>query len=203
MQPIHMAIFGPLSEPWRQAVSDSSLDCGMSKSLSRDSFSELLNKTLVCTLEPELFKEAFRTCSLSPFGQITEFDHRIKENLSITDFNGIDQKQLKTNTSTKMAKEVLKAVEDLIDKDKLLNFYRHGNKAWPNDCSKDLYYVWKALRDMKVLEEEIEEDVEDATMDEFNEDDYKKQNDSCGQSFKDEPEEDYYLGVDSIPELCQ
>lgn len=199
MQPIHIAVFQPLSEPWQQAVMDSSsLDCGtsnMSKSLSRDSFIDLLKRTMVCTLEPELFKRAFSICGLSPFGQIIEIDHTIE-------YSGVDHKPLVRKVKT--ATHVLQAVEDLIDKDKLLNFYRHGNKAWPNDCSKDLFHVWKALKDRKVLEEndeeEIEEDVTTAAEGELDEgEEENSQNRMDGQTFKDEPVGDYYLGLDSIP----
>lgn len=67
MQPMDVAIFGPLKKKWRAAVHSWKFKNHSFSTLSKEHFADLLHKVILENVKPEYFVAGFRTSGLYPF----------------------------------------------------------------------------------------------------------------------------------------
>lgn len=175
IQPMDVAVFGPLKKKWRHAVHTWKFQNSSNKSLTKEHFAGLLQQVIVENVKPEYLQSGFRTCGLFPF-----------------DANGVNYGKLMDKNRTNdieneneaRAKEIerneysiaFKRIGEMIGSEKECSFFKfyssYGEKPWDSTVEDTTaYYIWRdalkksrnpetsALVDESILDEDQIHDI--------------------------------------------
>lgn len=176
LQPMDVAVFHPLKQKWKDAVHRYNAEHSGRKPLNRHTFPILLDRVFKRTVKTYHYVNGFEACGLFPFNENNIRFDRIIKTKNYTSPQDVLCPESVPQTISSRTNELLIDLEELIPPEKLLKFYRHSDNEWPNDCSKDLYDIWKQIKGRRDAELDREAAIDEYDQDETenNIDEYEK-----------------------------
>lgn len=169
IQPMDVAVFGPLKKNWRHAVHRWKFENHDSKSLTKEHFAKLLHHVVVEKVKPEYLQSGFRTSGLFPFNP----DGINYEKLVGKNTNQDAENEIETETKEIERKKfavIFEGISEMISAEKKLaffEFYSFGNtKPWVGAVEDTTaYYIWREAfqrsRKPEIMVMEESEQIED------------------------------------------
>jgi hypothetical protein len=138
LQPLDVAVFHPLKNAWKKAVTEWRFEHASQK-LKKEDFPPMLQSVIKSTLKPETIQNGFKTCGLVTL-DVKDIDMtKIVGNLA----QKPKTKPQRSTEETDKIKNCLIYLEGKMGQEKLKNF-RHGGPIKRRDES--LYEIWKNIR---------------------------------------------------------
>lgn len=149
IQPMDVAVFGPLKKSWRTAVHQWKYKNHNFKSLTKEHFAQLLHQTITKCVKPEYLQSGFKTSGLFPFNPdginyeklVGNYSHQDAEDDFQAGKREIERK--KFATASECIREVINTEKELA----FFDFFLSDNmKPW-NGAIEDTtaYYIWREI----------------------------------------------------------
>lgn len=148
MQPMDVAIFGPLKKKWRFAVHEWKYKSHDFRTLSREHFAGLLRKVVMENVKPEYFVAGFRSSELYPFSADGIDYRKLVDATADHDEaeNDVEEKEI-VRQKYEIAFQCISEILSFEKENAFLKFYsRDPNKAWDLNIEDTLgYNIWRAI----------------------------------------------------------
>lgn len=147
IQPMDVAVFGPLKKKWRHAVHNWKFQHNSCKSLTKEHFACLLQQVIVENVKPEYLRSGFRTCGLFPFNPDGVNYKKLMENNP-----NIDNEDDSVARAEKIERDefaiAFKRIGEIIGSDRECAFFKfyssNGEKPWDSTIEDTTaYYIWR------------------------------------------------------------
>lgn len=144
IQPLDVAFFRPFKIAWQKCVTSFCQDFG-SMNIKKSQFSLILQKTFESLNVEEIMKNGFKTCGLCPLDVDAINYQKVFKRLQTTpgeatSTNSEDTAEVSPNI------DVLTALENLIEKNKLQSFTVNNGPNWTgNKEDESLFEIWYKL----------------------------------------------------------
>lgn len=146
MQPMDVAIFGPLKKKWRAAVHEWKYKNHSFGTLTKEHFAELLQKVIFENVKPEYFVAGFRTSGLYPFSADgIDYGKLVDANV---DHEEAENEAEERETVRKKYEIAYQCISEMLSSEKEVSFFqfhaRDPIKSWDLNIEDTLgYNLWR------------------------------------------------------------
>lgn len=149
LQPMDVGVFHPLKNGWKNAVARFRVENNKQK-IRKENFAPLLATTIKEVVNVKILQNAFRTCGLFPFNE-NAIDYSKLVSTDVSQTEEVDNNILhsKNNETIEFTERHLKFIENLIEKNKIVEFETCLSKGeeWTGNIKDDnLFILWKKLK---------------------------------------------------------
>lgn len=149
MQPMDVAIFGPLKKKWRDAVHEWKYKNNSFGTLTKEHFAELLHKVIMQNVKSEYFVAGFRTSGLYPFSADgIDYGKLIDANVDHVDHDEAEKEAEEREIVRKKYENAFQCISEMLSSEKEVSFYqfhtKDPNKSWDLNIEDTLgYNLWR------------------------------------------------------------